>query len=145
MKTEVLGATAIAKTLGIGRASVYRVLEAPICAIATSSMTRAISRPQHGAVRNASYVFDKKAENISLWSQQTICWELNARFCVDAIARAADPVGRISPQRAANIYRIAEKSVWLGSVDAPDKQTAIEKGAQEFKAEAWRLYAVARR
>ena len=44
-----------------------------------------------------------------------------------------------------NIYQVAEKAVWLGTVEAPDKQAAIEKGAQEFKTEAWRLYAVARR
>jgi hypothetical protein len=41
--------------------------------------------------------------------------------------------------------KIAKKSVWLGSVEALDKQAAIEKGAQEFKTEAWRLYAVERR
>jgi hypothetical protein len=44
-----------------------------------------------------------------------------------------------------SIYKVASKAVWLGTVEAPDKQTAIEKGAQEFKTEAWRLYAVARR
>jgi hypothetical protein len=44
-----------------------------------------------------------------------------------------------------DIYQIAKKSVWLGTVQAPDKQTAIEKGAQEFKAEAWRLYALPRK
>jgi hypothetical protein len=31
------------------------------------------------------------------------------------------------------------------TVKAPDKQAAIQKGAQEFKAEVWRLYAVQRR
>jgi hypothetical protein len=44
-----------------------------------------------------------------------------------------------------NIYKVAKKAIWLGTVEAPDKATAIEKGAQEFKTEAWRLYAVARR
>jgi hypothetical protein len=44
-----------------------------------------------------------------------------------------------------NIYKVAKKAVWLGTVEAPDKQAAIEKGAKEFKTEAWRLYAVARR
>jgi hypothetical protein len=33
----------------------------------------------------------------------------------------------------------------LGTVEARDKQAAIEKGAEKFKAEAWRRYAVARR
>jgi hypothetical protein len=39
----------------------------------------------------------------------------------------------------------AAKAVWLGTVEAPDEDAAIEKGAQEFKTEAWRLYAVHRR
>ena len=41
-----------------------------------------------------------------------------------------------------DIYKIATKAVRLGTVEAPDKSSAIEKAAQEFKAEAWRLYAV---
>jgi hypothetical protein len=40
-----------------------------------------------------------------------------------------------------NIYNVAKKGIWLGTVEAPDKQTAIETGAQEFKTEARRLYA----
>jgi len=44
-----------------------------------------------------------------------------------------------------DIYQVAKKSVRLGTVQATDKQAAIEKGAQKFKAEAWRLYAVQRR
>jgi hypothetical protein len=44
-----------------------------------------------------------------------------------------------------DIYRVASKSVRLGTVKAPDKHAAIQRGAQEFKAEAWRLYAVQRR
>jgi hypothetical protein len=44
-----------------------------------------------------------------------------------------------------DIYHVARKSVRLGTVKAPDKQAAIQKGAQEFKAEVWRLYAVQRR
>jgi hypothetical protein len=42
-----------------------------------------------------------------------------------------------------NIYKVAKKAIWLGTVEAPDKQAAIEKGAKEFRTEAWRLYAVA--
>jgi hypothetical protein len=42
-------------------------------------------------------------------------------------------------------YKVAKKAIWLGTVEAPDKQAAIEKGVQEFKTKAWRLYAVARR
>jgi hypothetical protein len=34
------------------------------------------------------------------------------------------------------IFKIAKKSVWLGSVKAPDKQVAVEKAAQEFKTDA---------
>jgi hypothetical protein len=37
------------------------------------------------------------------------------------------------------------KAIWLGTVEAPDKQAGVEKAAQEFKTEVWRLYAVARR
>ena len=37
---------------------------------------------------------------------------------------------------------VAAKAILLGTVEAPDKGTAIKKGAQKFKAEAWRLYAV---
>jgi hypothetical protein len=44
-----------------------------------------------------------------------------------------------------DVYKIAKKAIWLGTVEAPDKQAAVEKAAQEFKAEIWRLYAVARR
>jgi hypothetical protein len=40
-----------------------------------------------------------------------------------------------------NVYKVAEKTVWLGTVEAPDKSAAIEKAAQEFKTEAWRLLA----
>jgi hypothetical protein len=43
-----------------------------------------------------------------------------------------------------DVYKIAEKAVWLGAIEAPDKQAAIEKAAQEFKTEVWRLYAVGR-
>ena len=38
-----------------------------------------------------------------------------------------------------------KKAVWLRTVDASGKQAAVEKAAQEFKIEVWRLYAVARR
>jgi hypothetical protein len=44
-----------------------------------------------------------------------------------------------------DVFKIAKKAVWLGSVEAPDKSAAVEKAAQEFKTEAWRLYAVPRR
>ncbi len=39
------------------------------------------------------------------------------------------------------IYKVAAKVIWLGTVE---ERSAIEKGAQEFKTEAWRLYAVPR-
>jgi len=47
-----------------------------------------------------------------------------------------------APLSSWDIYKVAKKAVWLGTVEAPDKGAAIEKGAQKFKAEAWRLYAV---
>jgi hypothetical protein len=44
-----------------------------------------------------------------------------------------------------NVYKIVKRGVWLGTVEAPDKQSAIEKAAAEFKVDAWRLYAMERR
>jgi len=44
-----------------------------------------------------------------------------------------------------NIYKIAKKATWVGTVEAPDAGTAIEKAAAEFKVDTWRLLAVARR
>jgi hypothetical protein len=43
------------------------------------------------------------------------------------------------------IYKIAARRERLGIVEAPDKATAIEKGAVEFKVPANRLMAVRRR
>jgi hypothetical protein len=34
-----------------------------------------------------------------------------------------------------NVYKIAKKAVWRGTVEAPDKSAAVEKAAQEFKTE----------
>ena len=48
------------------------------------------------------------------------------------------------PSSSWDIFKVAKKSVRLGTVEAPDKAAAIEKAAQEFKTEAWRLYAVAK-
>jgi hypothetical protein len=44
-----------------------------------------------------------------------------------------------------DVHKVAKKAIWLGAIEAPDKQAAVEKAAQESKAEVWRLYAVARR
>jgi hypothetical protein len=49
------------------------------------------------------------------------------------------------PLSSWSIYKIAAKAVWLGTVEAPDATTAIEKAAAEFKVHTWRLLAVARR
>jgi len=43
------------------------------------------------------------------------------------------------------IYKVASKATWLGTVEAPDAATAIEKAAAEFNVDTWRLLAVARR
>jgi len=43
------------------------------------------------------------------------------------------------------IYKVAAEAILLGTVEAPDKRAAIKKAAEEFKTEAWRLYAVQRR
>jgi hypothetical protein len=32
-----------------------------------------------------------------------------------------------------DVYKVAKKAIWLGTVEAPDKQAAVEKTAQEFK------------
>jgi hypothetical protein len=71
------------------------------------------------------------------------------------LARPVDTAGmpkRPSPDKSQptplsswDIYKVAKKAVWLGTVEAPDNSAAIEKAAKEFKAEAWRLYAVPRR
>jgi hypothetical protein len=49
------------------------------------------------------------------------------------------------PLSSWDVFKIAKPSVWIGAVEALDKQAAVEKAAQEFKTEAWRLYAVKRR
>jgi hypothetical protein len=43
-----------------------------------------------------------------------------------------------------SIYKIAAKAVRLGTVEAPDETTAIEKAAAEFRVPANRLMAVRR-
>jgi hypothetical protein len=43
-----------------------------------------------------------------------------------------------------NIYKIAANVVRLGTVEAPDAATAIEKGAAEFQVPANRLMAIRR-
>jgi hypothetical protein len=44
-----------------------------------------------------------------------------------------------------DVYKIAKKAAWLGTVEAPDKSAAAENAAREFKVDAWRLYAMERR
>ena len=44
-----------------------------------------------------------------------------------------------------NIYKVDQKAILLGTFEAPNKRAAIEKAAEEFKADPWRLYAVPRR
>jgi hypothetical protein len=44
-----------------------------------------------------------------------------------------------------DIYKVVAKAVWLGTVEAPDKVAAIRKAAEEFKTDAWRLFAERRR
>ncbi len=51
----------------------------------------------------------------------------------------------LPPPARWDVYKVGAKAILLGSVEASDKAAAIEKGAQKFKAEAWRLYAVQRR
>jgi hypothetical protein len=42
------------------------------------------------------------------------------------------------------VYKLAAKAERLGTVEAPDEATAIEKGAAEFKVPANRLMAIRR-
>jgi hypothetical protein len=58
------------------------------------------------------------------------------RLAVDTAGMAHKP----EPPKPTSwdVYKIAKKAVWLGAVEAPDKQTAIEKAAAEFKVDAWR-------
>jgi hypothetical protein len=58
----------------------------------------------------------------------------------------ASTSAQLPPQpKSWTIYKVAAKMIWLGTVEAPDKAAAIEKAAQEFKTEAWRLHAVRQR
>jgi hypothetical protein len=41
-----------------------------------------------------------------------------------------------------SIYKVAKKAAWLGTVEASDAATAIEKAAAEFRVDTWRLLAV---
>jgi hypothetical protein len=42
------------------------------------------------------------------------------------------------------VYKIANKLVWLGDIEAPDETAATEKAAAEFKVPANRLMAIRR-
>jgi hypothetical protein len=44
-----------------------------------------------------------------------------------------------------DVYRAAHKPKIVGSVQAVDAAEAVQKAAQEFKVDAWRLIAVQRR
>jgi hypothetical protein len=43
------------------------------------------------------------------------------------------------------IYKIAAKQTWVGTIEAPDEGTAIEKAAAELRIPATKLHAVPRR
>jgi Ser/Thr protein kinase RdoA (MazF antagonist) len=69
---------------------------------------------------------------------------------IEATSFAADTAGmaeKPEPPKPTSwdVYKIAKKAMWLGTVEAPDKSAAVEKAAQEFNTEVWRLYAVSRR
>jgi hypothetical protein len=57
------------------------------------------------------------------------------------MARKPEP----PPLLSWDIYRAASKAKWIGSVEAPDADAAIEKAAAEFKIDAKPLIAVRRR
>jgi len=56
-----------------------------------------------------------------------------------AIAKKLEP-----PQQPITwtIYKVAAKQIWVGTVDASDEATAIEKAAAEFKIPTTKLHAV---
>jgi hypothetical protein len=73
-----------------------------------------------------------------------------SRHGVEGTCLAADTVdmprkSKRPPPSSWDIYQVAKKGILLGTVEAPHKATAIEKGARKFKTEAWRLYAMAQR
>jgi hypothetical protein len=47
-------------------------------------------------------------------------------------------------QRTWNIYKIAAKQTWVGTVEAADERTAIEKAAAEYNVPTFKLIAVRR-
>jgi hypothetical protein len=57
------------------------------------------------------------------------------------MAKEPEPPSQLT---AWSVYKIAKKAAWLGIVEAPDEQTAIEKAAAEFKVPANRLVVVRR-
>ena len=69
-------------------------------------------------------------------------WWLGNVECTKSLANTAGMPRKPEQPTSWNIYKVAAKARPLGTVEAPDKGTAIKKGAQKFKAEAWRLYAV---
>ena len=58
------------------------------------------------------------------------------------MAKRPDPLPQLISW---DVYKIAKTAVWLATIEAPDKSAAVEKAAQEFKTEVWRLYAVRQR
>src|SRR5262245_944908 len=74
-------------------------------------------------------------------AQAAARWQEAASTSDAAMAKKSEQ----PPSSSWDIFKVAKKSVRLGTVEAPDKQAAVEKAAQEFKTEAWRLYAVERR
>ena len=66
--------------------------------------------------------------------------------CTESLADTAGMSRKPEPPPSStwDVYKVAKKAVWLGTVEAPDKGAAIKKAAEEFKTDAWRLYAVPR-
>ena len=48
------------------------------------------------------------------------------------------------PLSTFDVFRVAHKAIWLGTIEASDKKAALEAAAKEFKTDARRLYAVPR-
>jgi hypothetical protein len=85
-----------------------------------------------------------------IWAPLVFCEYLHLitaddfAFAAGHRRRAASPAPRIPPRpspsrrpprrqlTAWSVYKIAKKAVWLGIVETPNEQAAIEKAAEEF-------------
>jgi hypothetical protein len=98
-----------------------------------------------GACRQALTSASRSSQRLIAGAVLSACRRTTRRPILAGMAKPP-PEPPTPPQLSSwDIYKVAAKAIWLGTVEAPDKAAAIEKATQEFKAAAWRLYAVGRR